>query len=228
MPHGCYRARRQRERQVNLRGRARANFPKTLEAARKARDAKNGVYLWRLGDVLIEECGEPGAHGVNTGANDRLRLAQKALKKAGLSYTLRRLEQIRTTAAKFPDRKRFRSVSFEAHREAGAPDVLDRIVKAAPDPTRISVRFVKDSHDLHNQKPPPRTDRAKAATAYENALRAATLAQREFSVFKRIEPFIRNLSAPDLAKLEDRAREAGWGRWWEENVDGRNRSEAAE
>ena len=39
--------------------------------------------LWRIGDVLIPECGKPGARGVTTGALEKLKRIANALRREG-------------------------------------------------------------------------------------------------------------------------------------------------
>jgi hypothetical protein len=43
-------------------------FPKTLTATQQLRESED--RLWALDDTLVEECGEPGEHGINRGCQD--------------------------------------------------------------------------------------------------------------------------------------------------------------
>ena len=72
-------------------------------------------------DALIEECGPPGNHGVNTGALDKLDQCGRELRRLGFETSREYLRDLRRTAANFPDGVRTPSVPFTVHLEAGDP-----------------------------------------------------------------------------------------------------------
>ena len=86
------------------------------------RDAEK--CLWKIGDALIEECGPPGDHGVNTGALDKLDQCARELRRLGFETSREYLRDLRRTAANFPDGVRSPSVPFTVHLEAGDPATL--------------------------------------------------------------------------------------------------------
>ena len=53
-------------------------FPGVVAAVREAERC-----IWKIGDALIEECGPPGEHGVNTGVLDKLRECARELRLLG-------------------------------------------------------------------------------------------------------------------------------------------------
>jgi len=67
------------------------NFPLTIAAAH---DIKSEQSLWNLGDALVKECGPPSLPGKQTGSDDKLKEAKKALEQAGFQYSVEHLREL--------------------------------------------------------------------------------------------------------------------------------------
>jgi hypothetical protein len=194
-------------------------FPQTINAALALEAAGNVLWdaQWALGDALVDECGSPGEHGVNTGA---LKKVEKVLRQHQLDYSYRRLEQFRSTAFKFQDRRRLRSVSFDAHLVASDPDTLAKAqAQSKKDKVKLSVRYVtrfvrrqKDElNDKNRRNNGKLNGRPKADHRREDAIEAfdktaAEATERARYAVKMIRPYLGGLSANER---QERIKSAG-------------------
>jgi hypothetical protein len=189
-------------------------FAKTIAAARALKDAGNAVWeaQWALGDALVNECGPPGEHGVNSRALEKV---LKVLREHELDYTLRRLEQFRSIAHKFTDRRRLRSVSFDAHLAAGDTDTLaEAHADAEKNKAKLTVARVKqfierrrkEDEEKQRREHPKLKGREKSDTARDDAIdafarEAAKAAESARYAMKRLKPHIGALLANERREL---------------------------
>jgi hypothetical protein len=175
-------------------------FPKTLAAAAKLRDAEENTwpYQWQLGWALVEECGPPGETSANNGSYDKLHDAKKALDKAGFDYSFRLLEEFRSIAAKFRPEDVFGAVSIYAHIAAGNLETLEAAKRQA-DKTKkkLTVGFVQNYTASIRRKSRNTDTTAIAADVENQALKAIN------SAIELINPIENNL-APYVDKLTKR------------------------
>jgi hypothetical protein len=122
-------------------------IPKTIKAARALVAAGKSSWHehWNLGDALVEECGPPGANGVNNGSEKKLRDASNELKRLNLPHTLIWLRKLRSCAAAFPTPdNRLPAISWTVHLEAGNPETLTAAKDQAQQKQEsLTVKFVK-------------------------------------------------------------------------------------
>lgn len=196
-----------------------AQFPKTIAAVKAREGAIFAVEdcLWRIGDALIEECGPPGEHGVNTGSNDKLEQCAKELAEAGFKrYGLDMLVKLRRTAAAFPDVKRLTSVSWSVHDIAGDDETLlaAQEFAAEKDGAKLTVNFVKKFIEERDAKeaakdreenPDLDDDDVGEDPAVQYALDEALkewndIAEQITSTRDLIQPHIVKLAASDVTK----------------------------
>jgi len=97
----------------------------TVVVAVKELDAS----LWELGDALIEACGPRPLDG-STGSHHRMQELVRELQELGLAddYPLHRLRTIRNVADDFPPHTRVPGVSWDVHRRAGSPQLLQEML----------------------------------------------------------------------------------------------------
>ena len=108
------------------------HFPRTLEAAKQAEKSS-----WKIGDALLRETEE------GVGGKRGLQACADELEANGVEYSPSSLSKLRSAARMFPPARRREEVSFLAHYEAGNPDTLDVIIKAArKTKTRVTGAFV--------------------------------------------------------------------------------------
>ena len=122
------------------------NFPLTVAAIRRAAELekKHSAAQFAIGDALIAECGPPGDVGPNNGALAKLKRCAAELKALGFDYSIDHLQDLRTTAASFPDGDRSPSISWTAHSVAGDPKTLQAALrKAKSDGVPLTVSFVE-------------------------------------------------------------------------------------
>jgi len=132
-------------------------------------------YKWKLGDWLIKHCGPPT--GVRDGSHTLMEtLCAEICEEIGIEIcrTITWWAQIRMTAWNFPPEKRRSDLGFWAHREASAPDTLDKVVEdATAEGKKVTGPYIRE----HKK----RQERAAsvAAQVTRAAERVATRATRE-------------------------------------------------
>jgi hypothetical protein len=118
------------------------SFPMCDAAVRNLADSE-----WKLADAIVAECSEPGEDGVRNGSQAKMEAMRTEIaKNHGVELSLERIRKLRKVASAFPPGRRRPGLSVEAHLEAGTPDVLDELVKAAPAGailTRANLRDLK-------------------------------------------------------------------------------------
>lgn len=103
-----------------------AKFPLVLAAVQKAAEHVRKSQ-WAIGDALVTEIGPP-----RNGAHDkRLEQCSKELAAEGFEYSEKYLSHLRQVSASFSPARRRADISWEVHREAGDPDRLETLIKAA-------------------------------------------------------------------------------------------------
>ena len=120
-----------------MRGNMKVKFPQTLDACLTA-DESVQKSLWRIGTALVREA-EDNKHGERG-----IKAVSEELEAHNLKYKTSRLFEIRRTAVAFPASRRL-DLPFQVHSEAGNPDTLDVIVKAArKDNKKVTIWYVRN------------------------------------------------------------------------------------
>ena len=115
------------------------DFPLCDAAVRNLADDE-----WKLADAIVAECSEPGEDGVKNGSQAKMEaMRHEIAKNHGVELSLERIRKLRKVASAFPPGRRRPGVSVEAHLEAGTPNVLDELVKAAPADTALTREYVR-------------------------------------------------------------------------------------
>ena len=120
---------------------AEVKFPLCDAAVRKLEGGD-----WELADAILAECCEPGENGVRNESYAAMRaMRQEIAENHGVELSFERIRKLRKVASAFPAGRRRPGISLEAHLEAGTPDGLDELIKAAPKGalTRESIRQLK-------------------------------------------------------------------------------------
>lgn len=117
----------------------KTRFPELLELARK-REAMQ----FAIGDRLLKDCGAPSQFTRMDGSYEKIKAAAVYLEENGVEYSMTSLAHYREIAFKFPPERRYEGISWQAHTNAGDPDTLDAIVKAARKrKERVTVNMVR-------------------------------------------------------------------------------------
>ena len=204
-------------------------FPQTVKAVREVEDlagrADGGV--WRIGDALITECGPPGAHGVNSGSNGKIKRAAVELKRLGFAkYGLSYLRLLRSTADAFKHANRLASVPWSVHLDAGDPETLRAVQKRSEQEhakltrsyvKRFKLRRAQEAAEKERRKheklngPRPDPAREIAKSAFLSAVAQAQSLAEEAK--RRIAPHIAELSQTELTDLFNAAASVAeaWG-----------------
>jgi hypothetical protein len=166
-------------------------FPQTLEAAMGAEKSR-----WKIGDALVREAEE-----TTTGPRG-LRAVKEELAANGIEYETHTLSDMRSTADAFP-RNRRHELPFEVHRDAGNPDTLDVIVKAAKKGgQKVTKWYVRDAlQSMRDQQ------RAAREEAKAEARREQEKAEAEEEAARKREKESQNRDERERAK-RDRQRAA--------------------
>jgi hypothetical protein len=101
-------------------------------------------FQWELGDALIQTIGRPSSGGENDGSYAKLEACSEELSQHGYEYEAHTLRTFRFIATKFPAARRRAGLSFETHREAADPDMLDTIIAGAPRNQKITRDYVRE------------------------------------------------------------------------------------
>lgn len=121
-------------------------FAQTLEAAEAYRDAehRNWECAWVFGDVLVQQCGVPGADGVHTGSDARIARAAKFLRQHGIEYSNEHLRDLRQVANAFPAGDRSPAVAWSVYRVAGNLEIFNGAKTSARIAAKkLTVPFIK-------------------------------------------------------------------------------------
>ena len=111
---------------------------------------------WALADAIVAECSEPGDDGVRNGSQAKIKaMREEIAKNNGVDLSLERIRKLRKVASDFPPGRRRSGVSLEGHLEAGTPDALDKLVKAAPAGTAFTRDYIRQQ-----KCPTERTERS--------------------------------------------------------------------
>jgi hypothetical protein len=118
---------------------AEIKFPRCDAAVRK-RDGSE----WELADAILAECCETGEDGVRNESYAQMEaMRQEIATNHGIQLSFERIRKLRKVASAFPPGRRRPVVSLEGHLEAGTPETLDRLVKAAPAGTTLTRKYIQ-------------------------------------------------------------------------------------
>lgn len=164
-----------------------ARFPETIEAAKAAVKSQ-----WRIGEALIDESDGAmvGSKGLNAVVQE---LNENGIEDFSASY----LSELRTAAEAFP-RNRRHDLPWSVHSDAGNPDTLDAIVRAAKkESEKVTKWYVRDA--LRRMRAAAREERQEAAEA---ARREAEKAEAEEEAARK-----REQQAKDKTERENHKRD---------------------
>jgi hypothetical protein len=117
-------------------------FPRCDAAVTKVKGGE-----WDLADAILAECSETGDNGVKNESYAKMKaMREEIAENHGVELSFERIRKLRKVASAFPAGRRRPGVSLEAHLEAGTPDALDELIKAAPKGavlTREAIRQLK-------------------------------------------------------------------------------------
>ena len=132
---------------------AEVNFPLCDAAVRKMNSDE-----WELAAAIVVECSETGDAGVRNASYAKMEAMQQEIaKNHGVELSVERIRKLRKVASAFPAGRRRPDVSIEGHLEAGTPEALDELAKAAPAGTVLTRDFIRlqkhpDKQTKHNQR----------------------------------------------------------------------------
>lgn len=195
-------------------------FPRVIDAVRDREDARHNAdhALWLIGDALIAECGPPGAHGVNTGSNDRLAGAAAELKRQGFpKYKLRFLQRLRSTAAAFRTVHRVQSVKWGAHWASGDPAKFAEFRQRAADEYGVPLtlqlaskwvkeakaKAAKEERDRHPDLPDQPVNPEVLRFMHDAEKAANRIREMAIRLHRRRERLADDLSDENKAQLDD-------------------------
>jgi hypothetical protein len=144
------------------------DFPRTRKACLAAEASS-----WAIGEALLKETdgGNAGKHGFSACVAE--------LKEYGINYSTEYLSLMRRMAQTYPAKRRHPEISFRNHVDAGNPDTLDVIVRAAKKARcTISGAFIRDvlrrqrADEREEQKRQNELAKAKLKEAREAEARA--------------------------------------------------------
>lgn len=148
-------------------------YPLTLTAVKT-----NDSSQWDIGAALITECGPPSEDTIRDGSHARLAEAAAYLLNEGYKYQVQTLANMRRTAFVFTKSDRFAGIAFNAHRAAGTPEFLKRVVAGAPKGQKITQDYVEgirsqiieeQRRERQEAEAEARKEREKAEAAEEKA-----------------------------------------------------------
>jgi hypothetical protein len=118
---------------------AEVKFPLCDAAVRKIEGGE-----WELADAIVAECSETGDNGVRNESYAQMEaMRQEIATNHGVDLSFERIRKLRKVASAFPPGRRRPAVSLEGHLEAGTPETLDRLVKAAPAGTTLTRKYIQ-------------------------------------------------------------------------------------
>ena len=149
---------------------AGVKFPRCDAAVRKRE-----VSEWDLADAIVAECSETGDDGVRNKSYALMEaMRQEIATNHGVDLSFERIRSLRKVASAFPPERRRPAVSLEGHLEAGTPETLDKLVKAAPAGTTITRKYIQqqkhpaEKAELDQQKAERRRQREDERAALQN------------------------------------------------------------
>lgn len=99
---------------------------------------------WKLADAIVAECSEPGEDGVRNESYAKMdSMRTEIAKNHGVELSFERIRKLRKVASAYPAGRRRPGISVEAHIEAGTPEVLNELVKAAPAGTAFTREYIR-------------------------------------------------------------------------------------
>jgi hypothetical protein len=114
-------------------------FPRCDAAVRKMEGGE-----WELADAILAECSETGKDGVQNGSYAKMEdMRQEIATNHGVELSFERIRKLRKVASAFQPGRRRPAVSLEGHLEAGTPETLDGLVKAAPAGTTLTRKYIQ-------------------------------------------------------------------------------------
>jgi hypothetical protein len=107
---------------------------------------------WELADAIVAECSEVGEDGVQNGSYAKMEeMRQEIATNHGVELSFERIRKLRKVASAFSPGRRRPAVSLEGHLEAGTPETLERLVKAAPAGVTLTRKYIqKQKHPDKN------------------------------------------------------------------------------
>jgi hypothetical protein len=149
---------------------AEVKFPLCDAAARKMEGGE-----WELADAIVAECSETGEDGVRNESYAKMEaMRQEIATNHGVDLSFERIRKLRKVASRFPPGRRRPAVSLEGHLEAGTPETLDRLVKAAPAGTTLTRKYIEQQNhpdkkaEQEKQKAERRRQREEQRLALQN------------------------------------------------------------
>lgn len=124
-------------------------YPKSVAAVRADQKSQ-----WMIGDALLAECGPPSEQGVQDGSFERLdEAAREIAEQCGdeKTYDIKSLSKLRSVSYNFPESAR-RALSWSIHEEAGHPQALNKIIKAASKGQPITRDYMRQIIQKWKQK----------------------------------------------------------------------------
>jgi hypothetical protein len=122
---------------------AEVRFPRCDAAVRKREGGE-----WELADAIVAECSETGDDGVRNESYAKMEaMRQEIATNHGVDLSFERIRKLRKVASAFPPGRRRPAVSLEGHLEAGTPETLDRLAKAAPAGTTLTRKYIQQEKD---------------------------------------------------------------------------------
>ena len=99
---------------------------------------------WELADAIVAECSETGYDGVRNESYAKMEeMRQEIATNHGVDLSFERIRKLRQVASAFLPGRRRPAVSLEGHLEAGTPETLDKLVKAAPAGTTLTRKYIQ-------------------------------------------------------------------------------------
>ena len=154
---------------------AKIEFPLCDAAVRKMNSDE-----WELAAAIVAECSETGDAGVRNASYAKMEAMQQEIaKNHGVELSVERIRKLRKVASAFPAGRRRPDVSIEGHLEAGTPEALDELAKAAPAGTVLTRDYIRlQKHPDRNAKQDQRKaerqrQKEEQRTALQNLCRQA-------------------------------------------------------
>src|SRR5882724_3451261 len=119
-----------------------SDFPKTIGLI-KARENSQ----WAIGDALIEECGESSTQGGKDGSRELIAKVASEVAELGFEgYSLEYMARLRTVSGQFSKESRDSLLPWSFHRNAGSPEMLNKIkARALKDKKKITRDYITDT-----------------------------------------------------------------------------------
>lgn len=145
-------------------------YPKIIAALR---DHNSGQ--WRIGDLLVEECGPPPGKGgtrSEEGKASTKKMREIAIEafENGIEIQIKYLHRLRRTSYKWRNHDDVASRPFFEHAyHAGDPETYERVAALAKQQGKpLTVEFIDKALTKNPPNPPPKPDPAKRLTSVLN------------------------------------------------------------